>query len=113
MKNILISVITLLVIILTVLMMVKGITIGNFSILSISQIIDQSKQLNTKIDNLNQLNNITYKKTLADLNESTKIMQEAKSKYLELASTSSNDEIKGANQEEAYSREFLWSKIGN
>lgn len=113
MKNLLISVITLLIIVLTVITMAKGISIGNFQLLSIGQIVERNKIINDKVELVNQLNNVTYKHTLSDLNDNTKTMLEAKSKYLELASTSSNEEIKSANQEEAYSREYLWSRIGN
>ncbi len=113
MKNILLTIITFLVVVIAILTMVKGIKIGNFQILSIGQIVQKSNELTTKIDELNKLNNETYKKTLEEVSSKTKLLLTAKSKYLEVASTSTSDEIKNANQNESYAAEFLWSKIGN
>lgn len=113
MKNILISIFTILLLMLTVIIMVRGISIGNFSILSINQIIEQSKALTSQIEDLNTLNNITYKNALSTLNDSTKKLATSKSNYLDIASVSSDSEIKAANQQQTYSMEYLWSQVGN
>lgn len=113
MKNILLTVIAFLVVLITILTMFNGIHIGNFQILSIGQIIEKSKDLDGEIEGVNTLNNVTYKKYLSDINEKVKALLQAKTKYLDIASTSTDQEIKNANQEEAYAEEYLWSKIGN
>lgn len=113
MKNILTTVFTLLIIILIVLAMVRGISVGKVQILSISQIIQKNNELTKMIDDANNLNNVTYKNTLNSLQTETKQLSTAKSSYLSIASVSTEEEIKEANQESSYAKEFLWSKIGN
>ena len=93
--------------------MVKGIKIGNIEILSISQIIEKNNQLDEEIDEVNTLNNITYKRTLTDLNDATKKLISSRTNYFNIASVSSEDEIRQANQDQSYAMEYLWSKIGN
>lgn len=113
MKNLLMTVFALLTIILIVLLMVRGISVGNIDILSISQIIQRNDDLTKMIDDANNLNNVTYKNTLSSLQTATKQLATVKSGYLSIASVSTEEEIKEANQESSYAKEFLWSKIGN
>ena len=113
MKNVLMAICTVILTIFIVVAMVKGLTIGKTEILSINQITNKSNKLTQDIDQLNTLNNITYKKTLNDLNDATKALTTAKNNYLDIASVSSDSEIKAANQEQIYSMEYLWSRIGN
>ena len=113
MKNILMTLISLLLIVLTVTLMVNGISIGNIQISSIQQISKKNENLDKRIDETNSLNNITYKNALSDLNEATKKLATSKSNYLNIASVSSEAEIKEANQEKSYAMEYLWSQIGN
>lgn len=113
MKNILMSIFTLLLAMLIVVIMVKGMNIGNLEVLSIAQIKEKNDELNKQIEDLNTLNNITYKKSLSDLDDATKKLATTKSAYLDIASVSSDEEIKEANQDRSYSMEYLWSQIGN
>lgn len=113
MKNLLMSICTILLIVFIVIAASKGITIGKYEVLSIKQIMDKSNELNGKIDELNTLNNITYKKAYNDLTDATKKLTTTKASYLDIASVSSDSEIKEANQEQIYSMEYLWSRIGN
>jgi len=113
MKNLLMTVFALLTIILIVLLMVRGISVGNIDILSISQIIQRNDDLTKMIDDANNLNNVTYKNTLSSLQTATKQLATVKSGYLSIASVSTEEEIKEANQESSYAKEFLWSKLGN
>lgn len=113
MKNILISVITVLLTILIIVAMVRGITIGKIEILSVADIKINSDELDKKIEDLNILKNVTYKKKLNDLEISTKTLTTNKQKYLDLASISTDEEIREANQEQTYAMEFLWNKVGN
>lgn len=113
MKNLLMSVFTILLAMTIIIIMVKGISIGKIEILSVGQIIEENEKLNKQVEELNSLNNVTYKKNLSDLNEATKKLATSKSTYLDIASVSSDSEIKEANQDKSYAMEYLWSQIGN
>lgn len=112
MKNTLTFVICLLIILLVVLLMVNGLSIGNFKILSISQIIQNNENLDKGIDDLNNLKNSVYRKKLSDLEVSTKDLSTSKQKYLDVASVSTQEEIRAATLVQTYSMEYLWSKLG-
>ena len=90
MKNILITVISLLLTALIIICMVKGLTIGDFNILSIASIKEGSLNLDNAIEELNNLKNVTYKKKVDDLQTTTKNLTTAKQKYLDLASVSTD-----------------------
>lgn len=113
MKNILITVISVLLTALIIICMAKGITIGQFQILSIPNIKASSLKLDSEIEELNNLKNVTYKTKLAALQSSIKNLTTSKQKYLDLASISTDTEIKQANQEQTYAMEFLWDKVGS
>lgn len=113
MKNILITVITVLITVLIIVLMVRGLEIGNLKILSVSEIKENSEELDKKIENLNTLKNATYKKRVSDLETSIKNLTKSKKEYLDIASTSTESEIKEANQEQTYAMEFLWNKVGS
>lgn len=113
MKNILISVISILITAVVILCMVRGMTVANFKILSINEIKAGSTNLDKQIEDLNNLKNVTYKKKLSDLETSTKSLTTTKQKYLDLASVSSDQEIMKANVEQTYAMEFLWNKVGS
>lgn len=113
MKNILITVISLLLTALIIICMVKGLTIGDFNILSIASIKEGSLNLDNAIEELNNLKNVTYKKKVDDLQTTTKNLTTAKQKYLDLASVSTDQEIQEANLEQTYAMEYLWNKVGS
>ena len=113
MKDILITVISILLTVVIIICMVKGLTVGSFRILSISNIKQESLNLDNEVDELNNLKNVTYKKKIDDLQTETKYLTTAKQKYLDLASVSSDEEIQEANLEQTYAMEFLWNKVGS
>jgi len=113
MKDILITVISVLLTAVIIICMAKGLTVGNFHILSINDIKKESLNLDSEIDELNNLKNVTYKKKIDDLQTATKSLTTAKQKYLDLASVSTDKEIQDANLEQTYAMEFLWNKIGS
>lgn len=112
MKNSLTFVICLLIILIVVLLMFNGLSIGNFKILSISQIIQNNENLDKEIDDLNNLKNSVYRKKLSDLEVSTKDLSTSKQEYLDVASVSTQEEIRAATLVQTYSMEYLWSKLG-
>ena len=103
MKDILITVISILLTVVIIICMAKGLTVGSFRILSISNIKQESLNLDNEVDELNNLKNVTYKKKIDDLQTATKDLTTAKQKYLDLASVS----------EQTYAMEFLWNKVGS
>lgn len=113
MKDILITVISILLTVVIIICMVKGLTVGSFRILSISNIKQESLNLDNEVDELNNLKNVTYKKKIDDLQTAIKDLTTAKQKYLDLASVSSDEEIQEANLEQTYAMEFLWNKVGS
>lgn len=113
MKDILITVISILLTVVIIICMAKGLTVGSFRILSISNIKQESLNLDNEVDELNNLKNVTYKKKIDDLQTATKDLTTAKQKYLDLASVSSDEEIQEANLEQTYAMEFLWNKVGS
>ena len=113
MKDILITVISILLTVVIIICMVKGLTVGSFRILSISNIKQESLNLDNEVDELNNLKNVTYKKKIDDLQTASKYLTTAKQKYLDLASVSSDEEIQEANLEQTYAMEFLWNKVGS
>ena len=112
MKNVLISVFSILLTALIIICMIRGASIGQFQILSIAEIKTSSLKLDSEIEELNNLKNVTYKKKLNDLQNSIKNLTTAKQNYLDLASISTDTEIQQANQEQSYAMEFLWDKVG-
>lgn len=112
MKDILITIISVLLTVLIIVCMVRGISVGQFQILSIAEIKTNSLALDSEIENLNNLKNVTYKKKLNDLQTSIKNLTKSKQDYLDLASISTDSEIQQANLEQSYAMEFLWNKVG-
>lgn len=113
MKDILITVISILLTVVIIICMANGLTVGSFRILSISNIKQESLNIDNEVDELNNLKNVTYKKKIDDLQTATKSLTTAKQKYLDLASVSTDKEIQDANLEQTYAMEFLWNKIGS
>ena len=112
MKNILMTITTILITVLIIILMVNGLTIGNLKILSIADIKAKSKEIDTSIETLNTKKNIDYKKSLSDLDKAVKDLNSSKEEYLDVASVSSDDEIRAANQSQTYTMDFLWNKVG-
>ena len=91
----------------------EGIEMGNFKIWSIKQLADSSKNIDSKIEEINSLIDVQYPKKISDLKTASNNMKTAKEEYLSYTNLSSDAEILKAMQEESYSIEFLWTKIGN
>lgn len=113
MKKILISILIVLLIVLTGFTIFKGISIGNFKVLSASQINDKNTQLTVEIEIAQQLLKKNYPETKEKLASSISDLLSKKEEYFKLAKLSSDKEITKANTEETYLIEFLWARIGN
>ena len=112
MRKILIIVIIVLLLVLGISTVANGIQIGDFQILSISQIEEKNNEINNKIEEINQLNDTEYPSKIQALNSASNHMETAKSKYLNYTSLSTDEEILAAMQEKTYKIEFLWATLG-
>ena len=112
MKKLLISLVIVLVLALTVVTVVKGINIGNFIILGINGIKEENTNLETKIGEATKLASTTYTQELATLNSNLKDMKTQKQKYEDMISTTTQSEMQTAIQEQVYTIDKIWSKIG-
>lgn len=113
MKKLLISIIIILVIVLTSITIVKGIEIGNFQILGITEIKNQNDNLNDKIKQATKMASTDYPETLDDLNKSLKEYKNVKSSYEDMVSVSTESEMQAANQYGVYEIGMLWIELGN
>lgn len=113
MKNVLLMVTTILLAVFTVFIMVKGINIANVELISINQIRESYSSLNDKSTDASNLNSTQYKVAAQKLSDAQKELESNKKDYLEIASQSTEEEIKEASQSQVYTMEYIWSKIGN
>lgn len=112
MRKILISIIIILLIIMAYLVIFKGLVLGNFQILSTTQIIDENDKLTQEISATETLMNVNYPTTTDNLNKSISNLLKAENEYLDLASVSTEAELMKASTVETYTVEFLWTVLG-
>lgn len=112
MRKILISILTALLIVMAILVIAKGIAIGNFKILSAKQIIEENDKLTTKISQTEKLIRTDYPAKLEMLENNVSKLLTAKEEYQDLADVSTKAEITKATTVETYTVEFLWTRLG-
>ena len=114
MKKLLITTIIILLIILTGITMVKGISIGKLSVLGIKDIKKEDEQLNTTIQQATKLASTDYQKKIDDLNDQIKKLESEKQEYNEMVSVSTESQTQTANQFlGGYKIEYLYVRIGS
>ena len=113
MRKVLIIVIILLLVALGYTMSFKGLEIGKFEIWSVKELSESSKNMDSKIEEINSLIDVQYPKKISDLKSASNSLRSAREEYLKYTNLSSDEQILRAMQEESYSIEFLWTKIGN
>lgn len=113
MRKVLIIVIILLLVALGYTMSFKGLEIGKFEIWSVKELSESSKNMDSKIEEINSLIDVQYPKKISDLKSASNSLRSAREEYLNYTNLSSDEQILRAMQEESYSIEFLWTKIGN
>ena len=111
MRKILLAVLVILLLIVTGLVIYKGISIGNFEIWGIKQITEENETIERANEKLKTLVDSDFPNAVSKLNNSGEVMQEAKKEYEEQAVVVSNS--KYYMQTEKYKLEFLWTRIGN
>lgn len=111
MKNRVMSIVFILLIILLMVSIFNGIKIGNFQILSVSELVDKNNQLNEKIQTASSLTSVDYPEAIATLEETYEKHTLQKKKYEEISGFSSedNNEIYETKQ---YDIAYLWRTIG-
>lgn len=112
MRKILIGILTILLIVMAVLVITKGLTIGNFKILSVKQIIEGNDKLTSEISQTEKLIKSDYPAKLEDLDGNFSNLLVAKEEYQDLADVSTKSEINKAITVETYTVEFLWTRLG-
>lgn len=112
MRKILLIIVIILLIIFGYFSLTKGTKIFGLEISSIMQIDENSKQLEKKTEELNSLIDVEYPKKRAELEQSSKKMQEAKQRYLDETNLSTDEEIQNSLQIESYDIERLYVKLG-
>ena len=111
-KLILIGILTILLIVMAVLVITKGLTIGNFKILSVKQIIEGNDKLTAEISETEKLIRSNYPTELETLDSTVSSLLAAKEEYQDLADVSTKSEINKATTVETYTVEFLWTRLG-
>lgn len=112
MRKILISILTILLIVMAVLVITKGLTIGNLKILSVKQIIEGNDKLTDQISQTEMLIRSNYPDRLESLDSNVSSLLTAKEEYQDLADISTKSEISKATTVETYTVEFLWTRLG-
>lgn len=112
MKKLLISALIILLLVMAYFAIFKGISIANFHLLSVEQIGQENDKLTQEIAQTEILMNNDYQAKLSDLKKNTSDLMAAKEEYYDLADSSTEEEIRQANQVEEYTVEFLMTNLG-
>lgn len=111
MKNRMITIIALVALIITIILMVKGITIGKFKISSIKDLIQRNEEVTVKLEEVAKLTTIDYAESIDSLETTSDELEKKKRNYDELINLSSDDE-KSVYEVDEYNIEYLWTRIG-
>lgn len=112
MKKVLIGILIILLVIMAYFTIIRGITIGNIKILSVEQIKYENEKLTQEIAQTEILMNTNYPAKTSSLDENVSSLLTARDEYLDLASVSTEEEIKEATTKEEYTVEFLLTSLG-
>lgn len=111
MKSKIVMIIMVLSIILVACLAIFGLKIGNFKILSVSQMIDLNNEINSKIDKATKLASEDYPATVSKLETTTDTLKVQKEKYEQIAGFADEDD-KSAYETEKYDIGYLWTTLG-
>lgn len=113
MKKILITILIILLVALCILTITKGIKIGNFEILSYSQIAEKNAELDSKILEATSLTSVTFPKEVSGLEKASKDLAVIREKYEDKVAYSSEEDVKRAREVRNYEVDFLLVRLGN
>lgn len=112
MKKILTFILILLLVILAIQMVVNGIQIGDFQILSIQGLKEENLELDDKILQSEKLATTTYNAELKKLENKINELQNNKKRYEELVAITSESNYEIASREQNYKLEYLYYQLG-
>ncbi len=112
MKKILISILIILLITLTCMIMIKGISIAGCDILSFNQIAEKNDELDRSIETATSTIKVDYESEKVALSNAIDDLLRQKEEYFDIAKKSTEGEITKATTKEVYSIEYLWTNIG-
>ena len=113
MKKILISILIVLLLILTYIVLDKGINIGSFRINSIKDIKDGSIKLDEDLAKANELLNKTYPTEVEGLEEAIKNLKISKQNYENKKLYNTESEALNVVEIKTYTIHYLWTILGN
>ena len=113
MKKLLILILIALLLALTGIVAINGVTIGNLEILGIKGIQNKSAELDDEIQEASKLAQKDFQQSVKDVEDNSKKLQETKQEYEEMTAISSASDVESAAQLETYEIETLWVKLGN
>lgn len=90
----------------------EGSSFIGFKIPSYQTLVKGNENLDTKIEELNKLNDVSYPSTERRLQSAKNEYGSKKKDYEILAASASKEEVAEANKKEQYMLDFLWMKIG-
>ncbi len=112
MKKLFILVVIVLMCILTIFTILRGIHIGNFTILGIQEIKAEDEKLDKKITEATKLASTDYPNQLATIQKDLKDMNTEKEQYEDMVAVSTESEVSASVQKQKYTIEKLWTKLG-
>ena len=112
MKKLFILVVIVLMCILTIFTILRGIHIGNFTILGIQEIKAEDDKLDKKITEATKLASTDYPNQLATIQKDLKDMNTEKEQYEDMVAVSTESEVSASVQKQKYTIEKLWTKLG-
>lgn len=114
MKKLIIIIILVLILVLTGITVIRGIQIGDFSLLGIIGIQKKNNDLDTKLQEATKLASTDYKSSQKNLDEAIKKLQEKKEELEEKTNNNTEDYLNGnATTITPYKIDYLWVTIGN
>lgn len=113
MKKILIILLIILLVTLSYFAIFRGISLGNFEILSVEKIQEENDKLTQEIEATERLMHSDYVQKTDELESSVDSLMSAKNEYLDLAHVSSNKDLVDASKKEIYKIEYIWTRIGS
>lgn len=90
----------------------QGYAFQNFEVKSYATLVEENKNLDTKISELKTENEVKFPSTERRLQSVKNEYKSKKEAYEELTSSASKEDIAEANKKEQYMLDFLWMKVG-
>lgn len=112
MRKILLGIILALLVLLAFFFVRSGIKIGNFQIMGIIHISEESKEMEQELENLAKITNIDFPQRQSELDKSVQELKTAKQTYEEKSAYSTDDEIVAALRNQTHEVEHLLTKVG-